>query len=331
MRVKPTCVKQKSKTRKLNVKLLNDPTVKAKFQHETEVRFKEEAKTRKASNASSTTKPESLWSTYKTILTQTAEENLGRIKRTPKKPWISQEVLDLAEEKVRKERNTDTQRHLYNNLRAEIQRIIRRDKAAWLDEQCKQINEYDNIGKSKAMFEQIRSVKNKSITVQQACIKDPDGKVLNEMDDIMNRWKEYGGNLFDKPEGDEPLLLPETPIASTEPPPLLSEIEQAINKLKNGKSPGLDGIPAELIESTGKHGIDALHQLCISIWTNCEWPEDWKIQEFVMLYKSGDPKICSNYRTIALISHTSKILLMIIINRLKAKTGTRTTRRTSCL
>ena len=60
-------------------------------------------------------------------------------------------------------------------------------------------------------------------------------------------------------------------------------------------------------------------QLCTSIWATCEWPEDWKIQEFVMLYKSGDHKQCSNYRNITLISHTSKVLLMIIIHCLKAK------------
>ena len=62
-----------------------------------------------------------------------------------------------------------------------------------------------------------------------------------------------------------------------------------------------------------------LHRLCISIWETCHWPEDWKIQEFVVLFKSGDPKLCSNYRTIALISHTSKILLMIIVDHLKRK------------
>ena len=113
--------------------------------------------------------------------------------------------------------------------------------------------------------------------------------------------------------------MPGTPVEDLEPPALLSEVEHAVSKLKTGKSPGLDGIPAELIQSTGQHEMEALHQLCISIWATCEWPEDWKIHVFVMLYKSGDPKQCSNYRTIALISHTSKVLLMIIIHHLKPK------------
>ena len=82
---------------------------------------------------------------------------------------------------------------------------------------------------------------------------------------------------------------------------------------------GLDGIPSELVKATGPYGVRMLDRLCISIWETCHWSEDWEIQEFVVLFKSGDPKLCSNYRTIALISHTSKILLLIIVDRLKRK------------
>ncbi|GFR65081.1 RNA-directed DNA polymerase (Reverse transcriptase) domain containing protein [Elysia marginata] len=66
-------------------------------------------------------------------------------------------------------------------------------------------------------------------------------------------------------------------------------------------------------------GIKALNHLCCQIWKQQEWPEDWKLQEFVMLYKNGNSKECGNYRTIALISNASKILLIIILNRMKCK------------
>ncbi|GFR99677.1 endonuclease-reverse transcriptase [Elysia marginata] len=105
-----------------------------------------------------------------------------------------------------------------------------------------------------------------------------------------------------------------------EPEPLTSEVEAAIKDLKAGKSPGLDNIPAEIIKNSGEMGIKALeHHLCCQIWKQQEWPEDWKLQEFVMLYKNGNSKECGNYRTIALISHASKILLIIILNRMKCK------------
>ncbi|XP_072027692.1 uncharacterized protein [Amphiura filiformis] len=335
MRVKPTCTKQKRRSGKLNVKRLNDPTIKAKFKHESEQQFRNEAMNQ---NTSSETKPESLWVTCKTILTQTAEQTIGRAKRVPKKPWVSQEVLDLAEEKskLRKQSNTPTQKQRYKELRAEIQRRIRRDKTTWLEEQCKQIKDFDATGKSKVMFEQIRSVKAKSTPTQQACIKDIEGKVLSESEDIMNRWKEYGGKLFEKPDKEVPALsMPKTPVEEVEPPPLISEVEHAVSQLKTGKSPGLEGVPAELIKSTGWYGLEALHQLCTSIWTSCEWPEDWKKQEFVMLFKSGagvrgpqgmlqlqDHRTHQPYQQSSLDDHYTSP---------ESKTGARTTRRTCCL
>ena len=180
--------------------------------------------------------------------------------------------------------------------------------------------EFDYQGKSKKMFDTIKAVKNNNLRyTQQACIKDKDGSVLNQKESIMERWKEYGAELFERPDGELPMTENRLPPNEQEPPPLLSEVENAMKKLSSGKSPGLDGIPAEMVKATGPYGVKMLHRLCLSIWETCHWPEDWKIQEFVVLFKSGDPKLCSNYRTIALISHTSKILLLIIVDRLKRK------------
>ena len=75
---------------------------------------------------------------------------------------------------------------------------------------------------------------------------------------------------------------------------------------------------AELVKATGLYGVETLYSLCISTWESSHWPEDWKVQKFVVLFKSGDRKPCSNYRTIiGLISHTSKMLL--IVDHLKQK------------
>ena len=73
---------------------------------------------------------------------------------------------------------------------------------------------------------------------QQACIKDKDGNVLDQKESIMERWREYGAKLFERPEGQ--LLMTENrlPPNEKEPPPLLSEVENAMKKLSSGKSPG---------------------------------------------------------------------------------------------
>ena len=103
------------------------------------------------------------------------------------------------------------------------------------------------------------------------------------------------------------------------PAHLFDEVCNAINQLKSGKAPGLDHIPGELLKFSDLLSKKAVHSLCCKIWTSGTWPTEWKLQEFVMLHKGGDPKICGNYRTIALISHASKIMLIIILNRFKKK------------
>ena len=100
---------------------------------------------------------------------------------------------------------------------------------------------------------------------------------------------------------------------------MLDEVKAAVRELKSRKAPGLDGIPGEVLKFVGESGMKAIHHLCCKIWETCQWPTDWKSQEFVMLHKGGNIKDCSNYRTIALISHSSKVLLIIILNRLKSK------------
>ena len=81
----------------------------------------------------------------------------------------------------------------------------------------------------------------------------------------------------------------------------------------------MDNLPADLIKYTGDFGKKAILLLIQTIWSTCSWPKEWRQQEFILLPKSGDKKVCSNYRTIALISHISKILLYIILNRMKSK------------
>ena len=89
--------------------------------------------------------------------------------------------------------------------------------------------------------------------------------------------------------------------------------------MKLGKAAGLDGVPGELIRNAGPSSMRAQHTLCTKIWESGDWPDIWKIQEIVVIYKAGNSKECSNYRTIALISHASKILLQILLNRMRKK------------
>ena len=84
----------------------------------------------------------------------------------------------------------------------------------------------------------------------------------------------------------------------------VTEVEWAIEQLKDNKAPGQDGIPIELIKAGEDATIKIITKICNNIWKTGKWPEDWKGSTFIPIFKKGDARSCDNYKTIALISHT---------------------------
>ena len=85
-----------------------------------------------------------------------------------------------------------------------------------------------------------------------------------------------------------------------------------MNKASRG-----DGIPAELFQVLRHDAVEVLHSICQQIWKTHQWPQDWKRSIFIPILKKGNAKKCSNYRTIALILHASKVMLKIFQARLQ--------------
>jgi len=92
-----------------------------------------------------------------------------------------------------------------------------------------------------------------------------------------------------------------------------SEVQKALWEIAGNKATGLDELPIELIKAAGEAAITAL---CQQVWESNVWPPEWKRSLFLPLLKKGDIRLCSNYRTITLIPHASKIMLRIIQGRL---------------
>ena len=102
-------------------------------------------------------------------------------------------------------------------------------------------------------------------------------------------------------------------------PPLYSEEAKAINELQAKKSPGFDDITAELVKCGDKNVFNYFLKLCTLIWVKKKWPYDWTKSVFIPVPKKGDTLQCCNNRTMALISHCSKILLNIIAGRMQTR------------
>ena len=102
-----------------------------------------------------------------------------------------------------------------------------------------------------------------------------------------------------------------------EPDILECEVKWASESITMNKASGDDGIPVELFQSLKDDAVKVLHSICQQIWKTQHWPQDWKRSVFIPIPKKGNAKECSNYRTTALISHTSKVMLKILQARLQ--------------
>ena len=89
------------------------------------------------------------------------------------------------------------------------------------------------------------------------------------------------------------------------------EVKWALGSITMSKASGGDGIPVELFKILKDDAVKVLHSICQQIWETQQWPQDWKRSVFIPIPKKGNAEECSNYRTIALISHTSKVMLKI--------------------
>ncbi|KAL8578281.1 hypothetical protein ACOMHN_005672 [Nucella lapillus] len=93
----------------------------------------------------------------------------------------------------------------------------------------------------------------------------------------------------------------------------------AVRSQKDDKSPGMDNIPAELLKHGGPKLLKALTTICQRIWDTKQWPAEWTQSLIIAIPKKGNLKRCQNYRMISLISHPSKVMLRVLLNRLKGK------------
>ena len=105
-------------------------------------------------------------------------------------------------------------------------------------------------------------------------------------------------------------------ITHLEPDILECEVKWALGSITVNKASGGDGIPVELFQILRDDAVKVLHPICQQILKTQQWPQDWKRSVFIRIPKKGNAKECSNYHTIALISHTSKVMLKILQARL---------------
>ena len=138
---------------------------------------------------------------------------------------------------------------------------------------------------------------------------------LTEAEDTKKRWQEYSEELYKKdlhdPDNHNGL------ITHLEPYILECEVKWALGSITRNKASGSDGIPVELFQILKDDAVKVLSSICQQIWKTQQWPQDWKRSVFIPIPKKDNAKECSNYCTIVLISHASKVMLKILQARLQ--------------
>ena len=256
-----------------------------------------------------------IWNEMKSAILETAKAEIPKRKSNKSTQWLSPETLELVDQwrKIKaggKDPVNDKKK--IRTLSKEIEKQIRQDKTTFCNQQCNELERNSLHNRSKDLFTVVKKLTKKT-TNQLSIVKANDGTILTEGNDIKARWHEYCEKLYARKEPAD--VTTELKEYDNEPDIMLSEIEKAMNKMKSGKSPGFDEIPAELIKTTGDVGIKLFHKLCNQIWSTKEWSKDWTKAVFIILPKKGDTRECPNNRAIFLISHASKIILYIMMDR----------------
>ena len=160
----------------------------------------------------------------------------------------------------------------YLHLNAEFQRIARRDKKAFLSDQCKEIEDNNRMGKTRDLFKKIRGTK-RTFHAKMGLIKDRNCMDLTEAEDI-KRWQEYTEELYKKdlhdPDNHDGVFT------HLEPDILECEVKWALGSITMNKTSGGDGIPVELFQILKDDAVKVLHSICQHIWKTQQWPRDWK-------------------------------------------------------
>uniref|UniRef100_A0A8D8LZ42 Craniofacial development protein 2 n=3 Tax=Cacopsylla melanoneura TaxID=428564 RepID=A0A8D8LZ42_9HEMI len=252
------------------------------------------------------------WNNFKETILDTAKEVVGTLKSKAKKQWMTVEILQLMEERKKyKQYNRDSDRVKYRDLHRKIQRLCRQKREEYLNEECAEAERLEKVNSAK-FHQKVKSLTDTKKKVSHSLL-DSEGNEIFDANQMLARWKEYCQELYNDVR---PELTP-IQVEENEIPQITHEsVRTAISKLSNNKSCGADNIPIEFVKLLTEDGITLITDMFNIIYRTGQIPEDFITSTFITLPKVSKAKNCSDFRTISLISHLSKILLQIMKNRI---------------
>ncbi|KAI5728841.1 hypothetical protein M8J77_021978 [Diaphorina citri] len=255
------------------------------------------------------------WKTLKEVITSSATENIGTETTKTKKKWMTMEILNLMEtRKIYKNSQKPEDKTKYTQLKREIQKLCRQKKEEYLNSECAEAERLESIDSAKFHKKVKEMMENhKKVTYS---LNDANGNEIFDSEQMLKRWKEYCAELYN----DERPRAPQIEVLDSEIPQFtVEDIKKAISHLSNGKACGSDNIPAEFLKLSDQSSLTLITDMINVMYKTGNILSDFLSSTFITLPKVNKAKNCSQFRTISLISHASKILLQLIKQRINGQ------------
>lgn len=308
-------------TKRLNIKALSDLEVKESFQESIQSTILDLPLPQEETL-------DQTWGDFVARVSDVASSLLGTAPRKSH-DWFDESSGEIHE--LLKKKNESHQRYLsiptrqsyarWKELRSETQRRLRDLQNNWWLRKAQEIQGFADSNNLHEFYDAVKAAFGPTKRTT-APIRSADGTTLfKNKEDILSRWAEYYKGLLNKFNPTDPEVLEELPRLPSVPEldlePTLPEVHKAIEKMKNRKSPGPDGIPAEIYKYGGPSISAYLHSLLVSCWRARKIPAQWKESCIVTIYKNkGDKSECGNYRGISLLDVAGKVLTRVMLSRL---------------
>lgn len=268
---------------------------------------------------------EILWNYFKNTILQIATKICGSSKKINYRKQTSWWTNDIKRQiKIKKKswttylsNRTTNNYEQYKNERKRVKQLVSEaKKKQWIEFGEKM--ETDSKGNQKLFYKTLKSLR-KEKTPDVTNIKNKNGEMLTEDDEVMNRWREYFQDLLEGQQHIEEEIIYDNTIPEEGEIEYitLQEVQEVIKELKNGKAPGKDRLTTEMFKNLGEKGLVILAKIYNKTWAKEQIPNDWKKSIIVPIFKKGDKYDCNNYRGITLISTAMKIYEQIIDRKIK--------------
>ena len=306
--------------KKINTKNLNEPSVQQKLEQELNSALN--------SSPALDESPNELWSKLSKDIYEAASKALGYTKKQ-NSDWFNESDHEIKAAlktrnhalKVKLSNPSDDNIRKLRDTRAKLQRDLRKMEDDWWLHKAEEMQKHADENNSAGFFNSLKAVHGPQAKMSNTLLAKDGTTNISEPSKLIERWCEYFGDLLSMEAVTDDSILNQLPnyqqMTDLDRVPTREELVTAIDKMKNGKAPGRDGIPAEIFKYGGELLTNRLYQLIVMSWQEGIIPQGFKDVSIVPIFKKkGDHRDCGNYRGISLLAIAGKIMAKIVQDRL---------------